>query len=113
MTLGEGKGSVTHNMTATLVENDVEEKKDPIKEGENENKELMKIINSYDTDDNHKAILLQQAKKTGMVDIPISTFIENKTRMDSYELKEFEETFTDVPSMLKFVKMEHLSEKCP
>ena len=111
MTLGEGKGSVTYNMTATTMEDDTTEKLDQDTGGENGDKELMKIIRAYDTDDKHKEILLQQAKKTGMVDVPISTFIENNTRMDAYELKEFEETFTDVPSMLKFVKMDHLSDK--
>ena len=80
-------------------------------ENSKEFKELKEKIDHYDTDPEQRQALIKQAKEKGIVEIPISTFIQENSKLDSYGLQDFEDTFTDVQGMLKHVKMEHLSKE--
>ena len=73
--------------------------------------EFAEILNTYDIPKDEKEQILQESLNKQELNIPISHYIQNSTSVQSFEMKDFEPSFTTVNEMIAIMNITHLTKE--
>ena len=70
--------------------------------------EAKRIANEFSIDDQDKEHFFKDATEKQTLEIPISNYINNNSKVQSIEMEDFENTFTTVEQLIQLIGIDHL-----
>ena len=71
--------------------------------------EIENELENYEIEHSERSEILEKAMNSDTLEIPVTNYIESKTKVHSVELKDFEPSFHTLEDLLKLIKTDHLS----